>query len=543
MNGINAILTTTARALAALALGCLCLLSCRKESTLGPEPDEQMATEVTLRITAGETPATTRSGESGTAVTNAVIVPNAVAEPVEAPAAPATRAAATETNDKGASFENYIDINSTHILFFIDDKFSEEFIPEAVEPVDNSAYPTEWLLRGPILNPPTAGFKVVVLANCTLPTLTQGVTTIEDLCKTAVYTAYSDGATEAFQPSAARAIPMYGVQTYTTALTFRHNIATDLGQIDLLRAMAKVIIRNTSGKSLTSATLTGYNREGASAPLDLYSQTSAWTHANAYDQLAACLAVHLPNEAKANETSATSRSVSLVKDGASTATEEVWTGYFPEYLNAVSGAKRSDCSAISLQFSGIAKTYPIDFRYYATPDAADDGNRFDIKRNHIYEFDITKVDAYSLDLTLIAKPWDVENHSYSYDDNVSAKNSGWQKWTWDSDGTEIIKDSDNDHKMTFSNLGEIKLTFTIDTPVGAEWIAVFEQKSGDLNHFYFEKTGTDRVTGIVDGNETTVKIMQNDSNGSAKLVIYAHYGNVSFKASSMLGGEYTLQKF
>ena len=539
MNGINAILTKTARALAALALGCLCLLSCRKESTLGPDSDDlQQETLVTLRITAGETPAATRADENGSAVTNAV------AEPVEAPTA--TRAD-SETENSGESFENYIDITRTHILFFIGDVFSEEFIPDALQPVGSSKYPTEWLLSGPIYNPPTGAFKVVILANCSLPaTLTEGVTTLEDLCKTAVYTAYTGSEKTAFQPSATGVIPMYGVRTYTGPMTFRRNIATDLGQIDVLRAMAKVIIRNTSGKSLTSATLTGYNCDGTSAPLSLYDKTSDWTHANTYDQLAKCLAVHLPNEATANETSATSRSVSLVKDAAST--EEVWTGYFPEYLNIDdSGTKRSDCSAISLQFSGIAKTYPIDFRYYATPDADDDGKRFDLKRNHIYEFHVTKVDAYTLALTLTVQPWTVQKFSYDYSENVSAESNGQQKWSYN--GADITPTDSSVKDIYLKGGGNVTCTFKISTPVGAEWIAVFEEKTGDQNHFRFidptSSTGAlvDRLTGTVDGNEATLTIKQDPTTtGSAKMVIYAHYGNASFRASSALGGEYTLVK-
>ena len=515
MKGINAILTTTARALAALALGCLCLLSCRKESTLGPKPAEQ-ETLVTLRVTAGETPA--------------------------------TRAADKESDDSGESYENYIDITKTHILFFIDGKFSEEFIPDAVEPVGSSKYPVEWTLRGPIYNPPTGDFKVVVLANCTLPsTLKAGETTIAQLCQTAVYTAYSDTDTEAFQPSAAKVLPMYGVQSYTGPMTFRHNVATDLGQIDLLRAMAKVIIRNTSGKSLQSATVNGLNRQGATAPLGLYEQTSKWTHANTYDKLAECLAVHLPNEAAANEDLATSRTAALKNTYSGTNAagrlEEVWIGYFPEYLNTEvvsTGSTTANCSYINLAFSGIAQTYRIDFRYYDTPTSTDDGNRFDLKRNHIYEFEVTSVDSYSLNLTLIAKPWTVQEHTYSYDENVSAKDTGKLDFSWV--GGDAITPTNN--KMTFSSAGSIQATFTIDTPVGAEWIAVFEQKSGDLNHFTFADTQTDRTTGIVDGSQATLTIKQNDkTNGTATLVIYAHYGNVTFKASTMLGGEYILEKY
>ena len=513
MKFFDAIFTAAARVLLTLALGFVCLPGCRKASTLEPAPDAQEATVVTLRITAGEAPATRVDSESA---------------------------------DAGESFENYIDIAQTHILFFIDDKFSEEFIPETIAPVGSAKYPVEWSLSGPIENVPEGAFKVVILANCTLPTLTAGSSTIEDLCKAAVYSAYSEGAASAFQPSASNVIPMYGVRSYDLGLKFRRDIETDLGQIYLLRAMAKVIIRNTSGKALTSAAVNGVNYSGAAAPLGLYSNTSEWEHANTYDKLADCLAVHLPGESTLNETSSTTRSVALIETQKS-ATEEVWTGYFPEYLNVKNGSedeKRPDCSYITLAFEGISQTYNVDFRYYSTPTAEDDNTRFDIKRNHIYEFNVTSVDSYRMNLILEVQPWTVKEFSYSYSDNVTAKDSGAQKWTWASDGSTVPVNSDNKNKMTFSSAGSINVTFTIDTPLGADWVAVFEQKSGDLNHFSFSETGTDRISGVVKGEPVTLTIDQNpETNGMATLVIYAYYGNVSFKASTVLGGEYVLEKY
>ena len=93
--------------MATLSLG---VQSCSDESRVivGRVDD---AVQVTMRITAGEESALTR--------------------------------AVTETDRSGTGYENYIDVNSLHILFFnkTNDVFVEEFTPESVTPVDDSEYP------------------------------------------------------------------------------------------------------------------------------------------------------------------------------------------------------------------------------------------------------------------------------------------------------------------------------------------------------------------------------------------------------------------
>ncbi len=435
--------------------------------------------------------------------------------------------ALTEEEDSGTGYENYLDVSKLHILFFSKDNvFMEEFTPETVTPVDDSAYPQEWELSGPLTTAPITEFKVVVLANWRGDvTLEKGTTTIEDVCKDAA--SMCESLDFPFVPSATNTIPMFGVKTISGDLEFRKNLITNLGTIDLLRSVAKVIVRKSADitNEVESITLNRYNSGLACAPLGMYDNTGNLPYTNS---------VHLVNGAEDNDTD--SKTLAFTEIGDS------WALYVPEYrnLNSISGAVRTDKCYISIKFKNIDKTFTVDFRDYGTSS----GNYFNIVRNHVYDFNIASVDSYSLDLTLAVQPWTVKEFSYSYDDNVTALETGWQKWTWASDGSEVAPDADDGHKLTFSGAGSIKVTFTIDTPLGADWIAVFEQKSGDLNHFFFHDSGTDRITGTVDGKMATLVIDQNpETNGKATLVIYAHYGNVSFKASSVLGGEYVLEKY
>ena len=121
----------TGHILALLAAFIFAVQSCCDESRI-IEKNFGEAMQVTLRITAGAESALTRAA-----------------------------------SESGSGYENYIDVNSLHILFFDKKKntFIEEFKPTEVTSVDDSKYPQVWELSGPILNPPVSGFKVVVLAN------------------------------------------------------------------------------------------------------------------------------------------------------------------------------------------------------------------------------------------------------------------------------------------------------------------------------------------------------------------------------------------
>ena len=484
----------TGHILALLAAFIFAVQSCCDESRIIEKHFDE-AMHVTLRITAGEESALTR--------------------------------AVSESDQTGTGYENYIDVSSLHILFFDknNNTFFEEFRPEKFTPVDDTNYPQVWELSGSILNPPVNGFKVVVLANwCGTPALTSGETTIEDLCK-ATWAMCKDK-TYPITLSDKETIPMYGVKTIDDSYVFRPNLTTDLGQIDLLRSVSKIIVRTgpSISQTLESVTLKKYNEGIACAPLGMYD-----TYNLSYTS-----SVHLFGNNDDNEP---------VKDLHLTASpdEKTWIAYVPEYRNVddpSTGTKRDDCTSIEVKFKGIDKIYSLDFRDYKVDD---NGKRFNIVRNHIYDFKINSIGAYDADITLVAQPWEVTTFDLDYKNTVGVS----QTINWTDNNHYEIKDN----KVVASTAGNLTCKFTISSPLGADWYAVFEEKSGDLNHFKFDDgthdftRGTDSVSGIVDGNEVTLTIMQNQATvGSAKVVIYARYGNVNFDTSSALGGPYILIK-
>lgn len=321
-------------------LSCMSLLSCEKLIYEEGDNCDESVMHVSLRVSAG-----------GSTMSRAL----------------------TETEKDGAGYENFIDVHTLHILFFdTDNKFLQSFKPEDIHPTENSEYPHIWELRGTIQNPPKTGFKIVALANW--PSAPQGLivgeTTIENVC-TADW-AMGDYSTS-FTPSKSSPIPMYGVKTIENKISFNSDIETNLGEINLLRAFAKITVCLSDGSSvdLSSVTLSNYNKRFARAPLGMYDNTVNRSLSEA--------TVHL-----ADSDNDTAR---LPLNFASSTDKKSWTIYIPEYLNAgPSGTARNDCSHIELKINESDVTYRIDFRDYSAQ--TDDGQRFNIVRNFEYYYEV-----------------------------------------------------------------------------------------------------------------------------------------------------------
>ncbi len=475
--------------LASAAICCATLLSCGKNAPAEEETVSGM--EVALRISAG-----------GSSLTKAIV----------------------ESDENGSGFENYIDITRLHILLFgTDNRFIQEFTPSEVIPVDSSEYPQEWELRGEISTPPAGGLKIAVFANLpgTPSGLVAGTTTLEDVCR-ADWTMCS-GYTFPYTPGKNRPVPMYGIKTVSASQVWHANLLTDLGRIDLLRALTKVRVHTGPGlgETLEYVKLKGYNPEFAGAPLGMYDATANFSYRHS---------VHLYGNAADND-SAGDLSPAVTGSGTQ------WEAYVPEYRNIdpTTGDARGDCSYLEVKFNGINKVYTVNFRDYST---ADDGTRLNLVRNHIYDFEIASVGSYSLALTLTAQPWDTKEFENDYKKNVGV--SSQISWTDENHFTPVT-----DKVILAKSAGDLVCKFTIATPVGATWYAFFEEKSGDYDHFKFYDgtSDVDSVSGLVDGNEVTLTIHQAaETVGSAKLVVYAKYGNINFNADSALGGPYILKK-
>lgn len=286
----------------------------------------------------------------------------------------------TTKYETGIGYENYIGIAQKDFLFLLFDsngKFVETMKVIAIYSVDDAKSPSDYNVLCTLTKKPDATFRIVVLANWGADSypgdadLTAGVTTISDVCEGigAKNTYHYDSP---YTPSATTPVPMYGVKTCTMPNTTDRYI--DIGDLYLLRAMAKVevICKAGSGLELASVNLVNYNTTGYSAPQGMYDNTNYTT------------APHIPEDAVDTQTSLAFQ-VSADKSKA--------VIYIPEYENTGAVPR----SWLSLTFAdNTDKHYTIDFREYS--DGKPAGDWFDILRNCCYRFTVDKTAEFSVDL-------------------------------------------------------------------------------------------------------------------------------------------------
>ena len=222
-----------------------------------------------------------------------------------------------EGTDEGTGYENYIDVEGKDfriLLFDANNTYLTTFEPTSIRPADNSQYPQTYYVEGE-LDQTYSNFKLVVLANWgdAYPTnLEVGTTKIEDVCTSTF------SHTAPFTPSETQKIPMYGVKTCNT--TLRPDLLTDLGQVDLLRAMAKIEVTcSADGFKLSEVKLHRYNTKGYCAPTGVYDDTKTdW----GYDNNTACThQIHIPTDTEKES------------DLPFTKTENGFIAYVPEFDN------------------------------------------------------------------------------------------------------------------------------------------------------------------------------------------------------------------
>lgn len=278
--------------------------------------------------------------------------------------------------DRGAGYENYIDIEHKDFCFLFFDaenKYLESMKVTSVLPVEQTATSKTYEVLGSV--EPTIKdrpVKIVVLANWehqypTQEQLQKGVATIDDLCDK----------TFDFSPeplSDTHTIPLYGVKYFESPLTWDSNNFSYLGTIHMLRAMAKIEVRPADGTVITEATMTRVNDKGLAAPRHVYSQDD-YVKGNYKDDY--LNGVHLPENLTVKE------NVSLQKqpDGS-------YIIYVPEYDNTSSSAVKS---TIHLKF-GSGYEADLEFKFYDNEAATAAGKNlndpFDIARNNWYLYTV-----------------------------------------------------------------------------------------------------------------------------------------------------------
>lgn len=313
--------------------------------------------------------------------------------------------AITEGEEPGTGYENYIDIEGKdfRILLFdaTENTYLTTFNPTIIRATDNSQYPQTYYVEGE-LPEAYSNFKLVVLANwgeSAYPTnLQEEVTTIDNVC-TAAYT-YNVTNNTSIIPSAENKIPMYGVKN-CTGISLRADLLTDLGTVDLLRAMAKIEVKcNAEGFKLGGVKLHRYNTKGYCAPTGVENDTKTdWEYEN--DEVYKH-EVHIP----ANSISTSELNFKETEGG--------FIAYVPEFDNTTDVSERTyievsllhadDKSPVTLDETNIY--FCLYDEATGTPTADTD---FDIVRNHWYTYTINKVDDGKLIFQYRVKKWNVES--------------------------------------------------------------------------------------------------------------------------------------
>lgn len=308
-------------------------------------------------------------------------------------------------------------------------------------------------------------YKIMVLANC--PTVN-------------VQTDFTTFVPFDYSPSAFTAIPMWGVKT--TGLDLIPGRTTDLGTIYVLRAMAKVFITLDGAMAesykLQGAEMSNYNAKGNSLPAG-YSAAS--------------------DTEKMDTETCFNANVSSPSTGLkfNQLGENSFVAYVPDFNNEngtlTMPVTLTDADGNTLDY---LTDKVIEFKDYN-----ETGSPFNVIRNHVYHFNITKIpeNGSDLELTLNVADWDVNIEEWDYTDQVTVDETG--KMAWTSNPQQVGSN------VYLKNEAAI-CTFRIDTPTEATWYATLVPTEGDYNAFAFntDKGYVQQVSGKV-GEQGTLNII------------------------------------
>ena len=315
----------------------------------------------------------------------------------------------------------------------------------------------------------TLSFKLMVFGNCAPIT---NLNNLADLTFTNPNTTTVTG------------IPMWGIATYnnvtvyTTVAQAQSNPLTT--PVYMLRSMAKIEV--TLHEDMVSA---GYTLDGATLSKSLTAGYVLPAYKNdsgtelALKDLAATTNLgidevfHPVTETASNVTS----------DASMTLNDGTVTIYVPEFDTESNNKLQI---TLNLGDKGEKSFY---HGYYT--DGVCTSEVRDVIRNHYYKYTVNIDDGGELELTLIVNPWDVDEETIQFTDEVSIS----QKMTWT--GSNITANT-TDASILYIN-GSVNsstattVTFQIDTPIGATWYASFE---GDKEAFAFLDANGNEVTSV-----------------------------------------------
>lgn len=311
--------------------------------------------------------------------------------------------------------------------------------------------------------------KIVVLANC--PAVMDEKPSMAALAAK-VYTYESSFTSNLLATTQTAYIPMWGVISPNKTLT--PGVYTDLGDIDLLRAMAKINLKmsekaTNAGYTLKSATLSTYNTTGCVVPTGYGVSTTASVDNDK--------AMNIPSGVQ------TGQNLSFV-DGVL---------YLPEF-------KHSESNHADITVKVGEKEYTFQMLKSDSYKDTDTGDFEDLVRNHIYNYTLD-VDNGKVLVEPQVNPWWKVDSEVSWDVSDALflawepeeKNGKWQYTNYINDATKgddeatlcwVAKprwNKNRDGVVETGNSSSAQFLFQLQKPTGVVWKAYLT----DTKNFIF----------------------------------------------------------
>ncbi len=188
-------------------------------------------------------------------------------------------------------------------------------------------------------------------------------------------------------------IPMWGVAPISAALEL--GTSTDLGEISMLRSMAKVLVQLTDemveqGYTIESVQLNNHNEQGYVLPQGYanVSNTRELTFSNTPRYLS----------------SLSTAALSFALPEAATSKQCSQNLYLPEYENSAATATPATITVTLARNGTVDGTYTFGFYEYSDDGKAQTAKPVDIVRNHFYLFSIYK-NTNNVKVNLSVRQW------------------------------------------------------------------------------------------------------------------------------------------
>jgi hypothetical protein len=250
------------------------------------------------------------------------------------------------------------------------------------------------------------GFRVAVMANWAQEKKVYTIDWSSIFATEITYYNYPDvyntSATQ-FELSKETPIPMFGLKRVTD-VTMQKGKNTDLGRIDMIRAMAKVELK-TEKLTLSNVQLSKYTFKGCLAPFAMWTETDFTPEHDGFY-------ISIPYEH--NSTGYPGDDTFFASNLAFNEVEKGkdYVIYIPEFRQVGESLDtkntRSKDTSITFNVEGFNETQTIEFAEYDDHDIEKkvQGTEFNLLRNHHYLYEVEKADKLTLKYKVI--PWNEE---------------------------------------------------------------------------------------------------------------------------------------